>query len=383
MTAWHDLSIIVALSFVSLFISRFTRIQIACVYLVLGLVFSKVLNLNQDIWPLFASFGASLVAFLAGNEFDKEYFVKSKKKLVFFSIIGFVSPLIFIFSILYYWAAWSLNASLIASIALSETSIAMVYAVITSRNYGEVGKFVFCALHLTDLIVLFAITFLFMEYNPVNLLIFSILNLIPYVIVVWLKSTKKLDNIMENYGPSLFMLMIVLAGLSTKYINALPVLPVFLLGLYSSSLTRKNPIPKIAIRNFGFLFLIPIYFLRAGSLVDWDILVGGLAFIAAIVIIKIISKSLPLYIISRNYGFGKNQAKFICSLMSTGLTLGVFIAVHAFETNLLTRNQYSLLLPIILLTAILPTIAAERLFYPFEENKDVEQTLAEIKTDTC
>lgn len=370
MTNWHELALLAILSLISLFLSKRSKVQIACVYILIGICISNVINLSQPMWALLSAVGASIVAYLAGSEFDAQFFRANKNKILTFSVVGFVIPFAAIFALLIYYVGWDKQASIIAAIALAETSIAMVYAVITAKNYGQVGKFVFCALHITDLIVLAAITTLFMEYNLQNILIFSGLNIIPLLIILYLKSRKtNLEEFMKQYGSTLFFTLIVLLGLSTKYIKALPVLPVFMFGLYSSDLTRKYSFPKTEIRNFGFLFLIPLYFIRAGSLVKTDIILEFFGLIILLFATKIMTKILPLSLIARNYGFSVKQTGFITSLMATGLTLGIFITVFAFESGLISQTQYSILLPVILLTAIIPTIMAERIFYPFEEKE--------------
>lgn len=368
MALWHSLGALLFLNIASVYFFNITRVQLACVQIVLGFIFASFLNLQTDTWILLSAFGASIVAFLAGNEFDHEYLKAHKAKLIPFSLVSFFVPFVAILAFLYYGAGWEIQKALIASVALAETSIAMVYAVITSRNYGDLGKFVFCALHLTDIMVLLIITLLVMDFNSDNMVYFVALNLIPYLIIRYLKNKPATEKIFEIYGTHLFIFLIILVALSTKYIKALPVVPVFFLGLYSSPLTRKYPQVKIDIKKFGYIFLVPLYFLRAGSLVSWDALISSYTIIGMLFLIKIATKGIPLFYLGRQYGYSLREAGFISSMMSTGLTLGIFITLFAFESKIFTQSDYTMLLCVIVITALLPTIFAESILQ-VKENK--------------
>lgn len=364
MTVWHTLGLLLLLNLISVCLFRFTKIQLACIQIVLGFIFSSFLDLQNDVWTLLSSFGAAIVAFLAGNEFDHKYLMMHKAKLMQFSLASFCIPFIGVFAILYYCIGWETKKALIASIVLAETSIAMVYSVITTRDYGDVGKFVFCALHLTDLIVLFAITFVVMDFNLENIIYFLLINIIAFATIKIIKDRKNVEEILKIYGPYILIFLIILSAISTKYIKALPVLPVFLLGLYSSDLTRNHVPTKLEIRKFGYLFLIPIYFLRAGYLVSWQALLISFTMICLLFFTKVIAKFVPLFFLARKYGYSIRESGFISGMMSTGLTLGVFIVLFAFDAKIFSQQEYSMLLCVIIITALIPTLIAEKISKP-------------------
>ena len=369
MTLWHTLGMLLFLNLMAVYFFRLTKIQLACVQIILGFCFSSFLDFQDATWILLSSFGAAIVAFLAGNEFDHSYLKAHKAKLIPFSIVSFCIPFFTIFSVLYWGLNWESKKALIASIALAETSIAMVYSVITTRNYGDVGKFVFCALHLTDLMVLFAITLAVMDFNVENIIYFLLCNFVAFIAIRILKKKDSLNmKTIEIYGPYIFIFLIVLSAISTKYIKALPVVPVFLLGLYASDFTRRHTQIKIDIRKFAYLFLVPIYFLRAGYLVSWDALTTSFALIFLLVSLKVASKFIPLFYLSRQYGYSLRESGFISSMMSTGLTLGIFIVLFAFDSKIFSDQEYSILLCIIIITALVPTLLAEKILKPIDKD---------------
>jgi len=51
-------------------------------------------------------------------------------------------------------------------------------------------------------------------------------------------------------------------------------------------------------------------------------------------------------------------------LMATGLTFGTISSLFGLEHQLITREQYATLVTVVILTAIIPTLIAERWFDP-------------------
>lgn len=50
--------------------------------------------------------------------------------------------------------------------------------------------------------------------------------------------------------------------------------------------------------------------------------------------------------------------------MATGLTFGTISSLFGLEHDLITREQYASLVTVVILTAIIPTVIAERWFDP-------------------
>lgn len=359
---------IVFINLASQFLFTITRIQSACLNIFLGFLCSHFFNLQAEGWVLTASIGATIITFLAGNEFDRDYLASNINRLFPFATIGFTVPFLIFTPLFHYGLDWSVKKSVMAALVLSETSIAMVYSVIAHQNYGDVGKFVFCSLHLTDLMVLISITVLLMETPTTTDVIYAVgLNIIPYLIIRHLKISQKSETFLNKYGGTFFLLCILSTALSAKFIHTIPAAPVFCLGFFSSSLLKKYPQTKIDIKNFGYMFLIPFYFIRAGSLVSLDALISSVGIIIMLFVIKYIVKGVPLFLMSRRYGYSLKESAFISSLMSTGLTFGTYIIIFSYDHKLLSQNEYSILLCTIILTAVLPTIVAEYFLHPQEK----------------
>jgi hypothetical protein len=65
------------------------------------------------------------------------------------------------------------------------------------------------------------------------------------------------------------------------------------------------------------------------------------------------------------------HATFTTLLMSTGLTFGTISALYGLNAGIIDRTQFSLLVTVVVLSAVVPTAIAERWFLPDEREADV------------
>ena len=65
--------------------------------------------------------------------------------------------------------------------------------------------------------------------------------------------------------------------------------------------------------------------------------------------------------------------------MNTGLTFGTICAIYGLNNGIINKNQYSILVVVVILTAIIPTIIAQLFFQPkknevnFINTKNIEK----------
>jgi hypothetical protein len=78
------------------------------------------------------------------------------------------------------------------------------------------------------------------------------------------------------------------------------------------------------------------------------------------------------------------HATFTTLLMSTGLTFGTISSVYGLTAGILDKTQFSLLVTVVVLSAVVPTFIAERWFLPVrdqEERRDQERPLAPVPAE--
>ena len=63
------------------------------------------------------------------------------------------------------------------------------------------------------------------------------------------------------------------------------------------------------------------------------------------------------------------HAMFTTLLMSTGLTFGTITSLYGLNAHIIDRTQFSLLISVVVLSAIVPTAIAQRFFHPHDQQE--------------
>jgi len=129
-------------------------------------------------------------------------------------------------------------------------------------------------------------------------------------------------------------------------------------------------------RSIAFAFLTPFFFLRAGLLISAPALIGAAGLIAVLLVTKVASKLLGVLPVAALFRIAPRDRNYITLLMATmGLTFGSISALYGLNHGLITRAQYSVLLTVVILSAVLPTLVAQRLFQPRLVDEEEEDAL--------
>ncbi len=202
-------------------------------------VFGRHWELKPNEWIAFlAGFGSILLTFMAGAEIEPSLLRKSLKVTLSIGFASFLAPFVGAALYAHYvgWPGgrWDWNASLICGIALSTTSVAVVYAVMieTGLNETELGKLILAACFITDLGTVVALGACFANYNW-TLALFAAVA----VVVLWLAPGfvnwffKRFATHMSEPGVKFVFFVLFALGSLAALANSEAVLPAYLVGL--------------------------------------------------------------------------------------------------------------------------------------------------------
>lgn len=145
---WDVAAIWIGMALVAALLSVRLGMSVALVEICVGMAGGNLLGFHSTAWIDFlAALGSVLLTFLAGAEIDLESVRSKWKETLSIGVASFLTPFFGAMAYAYWVAGWSLPASQIAGIALSTTSVAIVYAVILERGYNatELGKIILAA----------------------------------------------------------------------------------------------------------------------------------------------------------------------------------------------------------------------------------------------
>jgi Kef-type K+ transport system membrane component KefB len=361
----------VGLALLASLISVRLGISIALVEIAVGAVAGNLWEVPQTEWIGFlASVGAVILTFLAGVDIDTKVLRAKLLETVSIGFLSFLLPFLAALAWAYWAFGWGLQASLIAGIALSTTSVAVVYAVMveTGLNRSELGKVILAACFVTDLGTVVALG-IFFTRPGLELLVFAVATAV--VLVLLPRFTRWF---FRRYGervsePEIKYLLIVLFGLGALADTAgsEAVLPAYLAGLVLADTFRGRQELARRLRSLTFSFLTPFYFLRAGLLVSFGAVVSGFVAILLFLILKVAAKFVGVLPLTRVFGYSPRNGMYTTLLMSTGLTFGSISALYGLDNGIISQQQYSILVTVVIASAVVPTLIAQAFFQPHDE----------------
>lgn len=360
--AWMGLALLASLVSIRLGLS------VALAEILIGVLAGNFLGLKTTPWIDFlATFGSGLLTFLAGAEIDPQSLRRHLKPSLTIGTLSFLVPFGVALLFARYVAGWQWGASEIAGIALSTTSVAVVYAVMleTGLNKTDLGKLILAACFITDFGTVLALGVLFANFN-VWLIVFVAVT----AVVLW-NLTRMTRWFLTNYGQRvsepeikfLFLVLFLLGGFATTA-KSEAVLPAYLVGLVIAGTFLRDRTLATRMRSIAFSLLTPFYFLKAGLYVALPAVVTGFGLIVAFLAVKIVAKFVGVWPLTRLFQMVPRDGAYTTLLMSTGLTFGTISALFGLTNNIITQTQYTILVTVVIGSAVVPTLIAQSFFRP-------------------
>jgi hypothetical protein len=170
--AWMGLALLASL------ISIRLGVSVALIEIGMGVIGGNFLGFQTTPWIDFlATFGSGLLTFLAGAEIDPDSLRRHLKPTLVIGSVAFIAPFLGAWLFAQYIAGWEQHQAWIAGIALSTTSVAVVYAVMieTGLNQTELGKMILAACFVNDFGTVLALGALFANFNGFLVLFVAVL----------------------------------------------------------------------------------------------------------------------------------------------------------------------------------------------------------------
>lgn len=364
------------LAVLSAVIAYHLRISIALVEICVGVVAAaaatafgsrEALGADQEWLRFLASAGAVLLTFLAGAELDPLVMRTKVREVTVVGLIGFLAPFLGCAAIAYYGIGWNFQASLLCGVALSTTSMAVVYAVMleTGFNRTDFGKGILGACFINDLGTVIALGLLFspFTYRTVVFVVActAVLFLLPPLTRLM---TKLYANRTAAIRTKWIMLVLFGLGALAYWSGSEAVLPAYLAGMVLAGSAAQDASWVRRLRTLTIGFLTPFYFLRAGTLVSAAALLSTPLVFAVLLAGKVFTKIFGLYPVIGLFRRERNERWYYTLMMSTGLTFGTISALYGFSHGIVTQGQYSFLVATVIASAVVPTVIAGKAFLP-------------------
>ena len=332
-----------------------------------------------DWLSFIGSFAGLVLTFLAGAEVDVPQFRREWRASISIGAVSFLAPFLVAGAIAYWALGWNLKQAEITGIALSTTSLAVVYAVLveTGLNQELVGKRLMSATFVTDFCTAAALSILFIKPNIwiVPFLAASIVLIVGLPRIAPWFFGRYGNRVIEPEIKLVFASLLLLMWLGDRA-SSHAVLPAFLLGLALANHYAQHREEQVRLRVVAFAFLTPLFFLKGGLNVSLGAVWSNLGVLLLLFAAKMVPKLVSVYPLARRYT--SPHAVFTTLLMSTGLTFGTISSLYGLNAGIIDRTQFSLLITVVVLSAIVPTAIAQRFFQPHPELRVRHQPVEEF-----
>ena len=367
---WFVAAIWMALAFAASLISIWTGISVALIEILVGVAAGNFLHLHATTdWINFlALLGSGVLTFLAGAEIDPVSLKANLRASLLIGVISFAAPFVLVWLFAQFVLGWSLREAQIAGIALSTTSVAVVYAVMIEGGLSDtsLGKMILAACFITDFGTVLALGGLFANFNIWLVVFVVIMSVVLWFMPTWTKyiiSRLGATRVSEPEVKFIFCVLFFLGGLATTA-KSEAVLPAYLVGLVVAGVFLRDKTLVHRMRSIAFAMFTPFYFIKAGLYVSLPALWSGLAVIAALLLLKMVTKIAGVWPLARLHYMRKREAAFTTLLMATGLTFGTISALFGLQNKIINQDQYTILVSVVILSAFVPTLVAQKLFQP-------------------
>ena len=363
---WFGLALLAAL------LSAWLKVANALSEIIVGTLAQLVLGaalLGPDqVWIKFlAGAGAIILTFLAGAELDPEVFRRKWKEATAVGLISFFAPFLGCAAAARWWLGWSVEASWLAGVAMSTTSVAVVYAVMIEYGFNatEYGKTVLAACFITDLGTVIALGLIFAPFTLKTVLFVGGLA-IAALALPWLTPWffRRFGGRPSEMEAKFLLLFLFGLGALAGWADSEAVLPAYVLGMMLAGTVGKDHALIRRLRTLTFGLLTPFYFIRAGSFVSVPALVAAPAAFLLMLIVKVVTKIAGVYPVTRAFRSPKKDGMYTTLLMSTGLTFGTIASLFGLSHGIVTQSQYSALVAAVIASAVVPTLIANAFFLP-------------------
>ncbi len=362
-------------------VSREVGVSIAIIEICLGVLGGNVFYLESTSWLTFlASFASIVLTFLAGVEVDPQILRSKLRESVLIGGVSFLLPFAGAWAFSYLVLDWTSDASKIAGVALSTTSLAVVYAVLveTGLTNTTTGKVIMAATFVTDFGTAAALSILFI--SPTVWLLPFVAASVGLVVLLprvqpWFFARYG-NRVSEPEIKLIFAGLLLLMFLGEKA-ESHAVLPAFVLGLGMADAFSRHRTEQARFRVVAFSMLTPFFFIKAGMSIEAGALASNLGLIALLFAVKVSAKVVGVFPLAKR--FLPRDAWYTTLLMSTGLTFGTISSTYGLNAGLITSDQFSVLLTVVILTAVVPTLIAQHFFEPQHEPAQSSRLLSALQ----
>src|SRR5215510_11981860 len=251
-SVWALAALWVGLALIASLISIWLRISTALSEIVVGTVAqliigaaigSAILGTDESWVKFLAGIGAIVLTFLAGAELDPQVFRLKWKEAVAVGLASFLFPFLGCAAAAHWLLSWDVMPSWLAGVAMSTTSVAVVYAVMLEFGFNqtEYGKTILAACFVTDLGTVVALGLIFAPFT-IKTAVFLGAGIAAFALLPWLtpRFFRRYGNRPSELETKYLLLCLLGLGALATWADSEAVLPAYVIGMVLAGTVGKD-----------------------------------------------------------------------------------------------------------------------------------------------
>jgi Kef-type K+ transport system membrane component KefB len=235
----------------------------------------------------------------------------------------------------------------------------------TGLTSTGLGKLLLAACFITDFSAVLTLGLISIDVSIwLAILVVALLLsiwLVPKVLELAMRTFK--DRISQPDAKLIILVIFILSWLAVSA-GSSAVLPAYVMGITCAGVLTKHRTLISRLQIIMFSVLTPFYFIKAGSYVSFPDVLTGFTWILVFLGLNITTKFIAVWPLTRAFHFPMRDGMYSTLLMSTGLTFGIISALYGLNANIITSDQYAVLLAAVVGSALVPSLIAQTWFKP-------------------
>ena len=347
--------------------------------IIAGCIAANFFDMSDLSWAEFlANVGLLGLMFFAGLESDVGVLKRNFHKALLIGVSSFLMPLSVVFVVSHFIFGYDFKASVLISIALSTTSLALVYPLLKDKNMLKsiAGQTLLAGAMIVDILSMLSLSVLFEGFNLYNILITI------FLIFVMLILPKFGEKLFKRYAGNhiefqvRFIIAILISlGFLSKEIHINEAVLAFAVGIFFSEFFRNNIEIEKKLKAIVFGFLAPFFFFKAGYSVKLDVINFKIILLSVVLgSIAFIVKYIGTILATKPF-FKKSVYKIAGLFFNMGLTFGIVASIFGLQSDIISVNVYISLLLIIVTTSLVASVLLKRLPVEIEKEEILEELM--------
>lgn len=344
-------------------------ITTAIAELIAGVIAHQLITFEStEVIEILADIGILTLMYVAGLEIDLDMLRQSFKPSLVIGSFSFIFPFISIVLLSKYLLPFiidqpfTMEQTLLTGIALSTTSIAIVYPILRQSGAPDKErKMILSAAMITDLLSMSALGILFLTWSNILVALIAGLFLFTFLFPFFGgRIFKYYKGNVAEFEFKIILLLLLVVAIASEKAGIESAIIAFLLGMITSGVVVKHEDLEIKLRGLVFGFFAPIFFFSVGFSMAIMNFIDNILLLLTFLITCFVTKYVGTYLASKRYV--PSSAGHVAALFNSRLSLGIIAAVLGLKSGIFSQGIYSAIIGAVVLSSILSSFMCRRRF---------------------